>query len=311
VIHAQAFGVNLVLHDDLALAALSPPSVTGRTPPTILRRDPDAIRERWSGAQAQRTRELRGDGLILSVDHDPDRGYLLQAPGTGVALISGDGIDVRCAPGPRTTDWRALLAGQILPLVATVRGLEVFHAAGVVWGSRAYLLCGAQGVGKTSLAAHLVMAGAQLLSDDVMALDDSLGAHPGVAVLHIRDRELQQIALGPLPGLTRLATVRGRTRLTAKHPASAQQLGAMYLLERAPAGEPIEPVPSPSPISLLGATFNLSVQTHARVTRHLDLCARVAASVPIFKVRIVPGRGAAKLAQALSAHIDEWGVARV
>jgi hypothetical protein len=70
-------------------------------------------------------------------------------------------------------------------------------------------------------------------------------------------------------------------------------------------------MPSPSPISLLGATFNLSVQTHTRVTHQLDLCARVAARVPIFRVRIVPGRGAAELAQALSAHIDQWGVARV
>jgi hypothetical protein len=247
----------------------------------------------------------------MSVDHDPVRGYLVNAPGTGTALVSDDGLDVWCAPDPATTDWRALLGGQVLPLVATVRGLEVFHAAGVVRGSHAYLLAAAQGVGKTSLAAHLVMSGAQLLSDDVVALDDRLYAHPGVAVLHIRDPELRELAGGPLPGLARLGTLRGRVRLAADDPASAQPLGAIYMLERAASGEPIEPIQHPSGVGLLGATFNLSVRTTARLVHQLDLCARLASSTPIFRVRIVPGRSAAELACALAAHIDEREAARV
>lgn len=311
VVQAQAFGINLVLPDDLDLRGLSPPD-DDLGAPTAVRNDPTGPRDRWSGAQPKRTREVRYEELLmLSVDHDPARGYLLQAPGIGAALISSDGLEVCCAPEPDTTEWKSLLVGQVLPLAATVRGLEVFHAAGVARGCRTYMLCAAQGVGKTSLAAHLVLAGAQLLSDDVVAVDDRLIAYPGGGILHLRNPELEALGSRPLPGLRRLGTARGRTTFAADHLSRAHRLGGIYLLERAGGGAAIEPVAHPSPFSVLGATFNLSVQTDTRLIHHLELCIRIAESVPIFRVRIVPGRLAGELASALAAHIDDRETAQV
>ena len=307
--HAQAFGIRLVFQDDLDLPGLSPPLLTADLAgaPTKVRHAPEEIEDLWAGAGSTRTRTreiLDGERLLLSVDHDADRGYLLRLPGIGAALISPDGLDVRCAPDADSADWQSMLVGQVLPLAATVRGLEVFHAAGLVRDERAYLLCAAQGVGKTSLAAHLVAAGASLLSDDVVALDDRLIAHPGAAVLYVRDPELRNLGPGPVPGLKRLGTTRGRAMFAVERPGRARPVGAIYFLERAGSGEPIEAVQCPTPIDLLGATFNLSVRTPARLAHHLELCGRLAERVLTFRVRIVPGRGAADLARTLTAHID-------
>jgi hypothetical protein len=189
--------------------------------------------------------------------------------------------------------------------------MEVFHASGVVRDGHAYMFCGAPGVGKTSIAAHLVLSGDELLSDDVVALDDRLVAHPGAAVLHVRTAELPQLGAGPTAGMRRTATVVGRTTFEAEHPGHARPLAAIYLLERATAGPVVELVPHPSPSGLLGATFNLSVLTPTRLVHHLSLCATLAERVPVFRVRIIPGRRAAEAAAALSAQIDSHRGARI
>jgi hypothetical protein len=300
---AQAFGVNFTFPDDLWLDGLCPPSASLPAPPTELRRDPTTVADRWSGARAERMRELREGDTVFSVDHDPERGWLVQASGTGAAFLAADGLTVECAPAPDSGDWNALLGGQVLPLVATLRGLEAFHAAGVVWEGRANLLCAAQGVGKTSLAAHLVMTGAQLLSDDVVAVDGDLVAHPGLTVLNVRGPERQRVERGAGAALGQLKTVNGRTGFVARDPAGAHPVGAIYLLARAEAGEAFERVPNPTPVDLLRATFNVTVQSSARLIRQLDLCGRLVAEVPIFRVRIVPDQPAAELADMLLAHM--------
>lgn len=305
---AQAFGVNLTFRDDLWLDGLCPPSASLAQPPTELRRDPVAVADRWSGAQAERMRELREGDTVFSVDHDPQRGWLVQASGTGAAFLTLDGLTVECAPEPDSGAWDALLGGQVLPLVATLRGLEVFHAAGVVWESRANLLCAAQGVGKTSLAAHLVMTGAQLLSDDVVAVDGELVAHPGLTVLHVRGPERERVERDAGAALVQLNTVRGRTGFVARDPARAHPVGAIYVLERAQEGAAFERVRSPTPVDLLRTTFNVTVQSPARLIRQLDLCGRLAAEVPIFRVRIVPDHPAAELAEMLLAHMTRHEV---
>jgi hypothetical protein len=310
-VQARVFGVELTLGDGCELPGLGSPSATRTSPATVVRIDPDAVVSRWDGAGGVRTRDLRHGAGSLTVDYAPASGYLLNAPGTGAALISPDGLEVVCAPDPASPDWEALLGGQVLPLVATVRGREVFHAAGVVCGDRAMMLCGPQRVGKTSLAAHLALSGAELLSDDVVALDERLCAHSGVAVLHIRDAELKARAGSPIPGYDELGITRRRMRLAARRSVDACPLGAVYLLERAPSGEPIEPILAPDPVSLLGATFNLSVQTGPRLVRQLDICARIATEVPIFRVRIVPGVGAAELARALFDRLCDGTGARL
>ena len=137
ITRVRAHGVAFDLYDDADLPGL-PCGGTGVSgPASAIWHDPAGIEERrWDGAEPKRTREMQdGDRLLLTVDHDVERGHLLRAPGIGAVLVSEDGLEVRCAPEQAAPDWQVLLIGQVLPLVSTLRGYEVFHAAGVVLGN--------------------------------------------------------------------------------------------------------------------------------------------------------------------------------
>src|SRR5436190_998507 len=151
---------------------------------------------RWSAAVATRISEERFDAEpapARSIDHVAGVGYRLYARHFGLALVSEDGALVLCAPpDDEPWSWQRFLVGRVLPWAAVLRGREVFHAAAVTIDGRAVALVGQSGVGKSSLAAHLVLEGAGFLTDDVLAVDRDAGtlrAHPGAGILCVRPAE--------------------------------------------------------------------------------------------------------------------------
>ena len=115
----------------------------------------------------------RKDGtLVMAVDHDPD------------ARLSGRRATQRAPPGragrasilsafPTVAPWRwqRLLFAQVLPLAATLQGLELLHASAVELEGQALGFVAPSGTGKTSVAAHVVAAAWNLLTDDVLAVE--------------------------------------------------------------------------------------------------------------------------------------------
>jgi hypothetical protein len=301
--HVRALGFTFTLHDGLLIEGVAPVAGPPQDP-TEVRLDP----ERVAGRRPARTDD---DGPVLRITEVAGDGWLVDARGVGAALVSADGRAVWCAPQAGSGDWTALLGAQVVPLVATLRGHEVFHASGVVIDDRAHLLCAARGVGKTSLAAHLVLAGAELLADDVVAVDDMLVAHPGPVVLNVRAPERAGLEVGgQAAGFRWDADRRGRGRLTVERTAGPRPLGGIHLLGRYRAGAPIVALTPPRPVDLLAATFNLSVRTPERLVRQLGLCARIAAEIPVTRLRITPGRDAPALAAELLAHLRPAAEAR-
>jgi hypothetical protein len=228
----------------------------------------------------------------------------MEVPGTGRFLVSSEGREILCAPRP-DTPWTDLLAGQLLPLAATLRGMEVLHASAVELEGRALAVTAPPGYGKTSVALHLVLAGAPLLTDDAVALDPAaprLTAHPGLGALGVRP---QEDALLTPPERARLgAPERADDRLRYRVPRTAGPLplGALCLLRRLGAPDArmavrvLDPV---DPFALLASTFNLSVRTPERLRRQLELCGRLAAEVPVVALDAPAGVGARELAAAL------------
>jgi hypothetical protein len=123
---------------DISMLVPSVGAAAVAQPPTRVRRVATAeIASRWATARPSRARELRSreGSVLLSVDADLTHGYLMRTPIHGRFLVSGDGLEILCAPLARAaSSWTALLIGQLLPLVATLRGLEVFHASAVAQG---------------------------------------------------------------------------------------------------------------------------------------------------------------------------------
>lgn len=297
-------------------------------PRTRIRLDPEGLRRRWQAVQAgaERVREQHhGDGtLLLSVDLAPPAGYLLHAPGFARILVAPDGTEILCDPEPGNPDWAALVGAQALPLAATLQGLEVLHASGVVlkdnclagdgqvggrWVGGALLFAGPQGAGKSSLAAALARRGAALLGDDTVALESRGGrltAHAGPALLHLRADEPGRAGSGAGGAVSSAGVAApGKRRLQPGATAAAAPLGGLFLLERASGGEPVQRIEAADPYALLASTFNLSVRTPERLIRHLDLAAQIAAGERVYRVRVQPGLDATQLAAILLERLPE------
>jgi hypothetical protein len=278
-------------------------------PRARVRLDPAEVERRWSAAAGppRRMRELgAGEDVILTVDLAEPAGYLLEAREVGRVLVSPDGAEVLCDPLPGHPDWAFILSAQALPLAATLHGLEVFHAAGVVVGGGAALFAGTPGAGKSSLAAAFVRGGAALLGDDAVALecrDGSLLAHPGVDSLYLRAAEQERLSAAERDALGAAEPFASRQRYAPGAVPGPVPFAALFLLERAASGVAIEALPAADPFELLASTFNLSVRTPARLTRQLDVVEALIATGGVYRLRVLPGTDATQLAAAVASHL--------
>jgi len=308
-----AFGLALSIDRRISIPGLGDPGgAASANPPTRVQLDAGELDRRW-GALAtapQRAREIHfGETLLLSVDFAEPAGYLLWAREFGRVLISPDGVELLCEPDRANEDWASIVASQALPLAATIRGLEVLHASGVVLDGSAVLIAGPPGAGKSSLAAALVRAGGAVLSDDAVALqlnDGELTAHAGSVMLQLRDAEHKRLS-----GDERAALGRQASRASGKHrylsagvPGPAP-LGSIFLLERSVDGPAAEALAAVDPFELIGSTFNLSVRTPARLQRQLDVVSAIASSGIAHRLRIQPEVGANELATIVQEHLQK------
>ncbi len=248
----------------------------------------------------------------LTIDHHEDVGYRVFAPRYGRHIISLDGMGIRSAlPPVQPWRWQRLLFAQVLPLAAALQGFELFHASAVALGNLALGFVAASGTGKTSVAVNLVGRGASLLTDDVLALEQSEGAvlaHPGGGMISVSAAELE--ALDP-SAIARIGTVIGRSdklHVATELVDGPLPLAALYFLSRngRETGDVVFEAPArPDPRQLLSSSFISYVQTDAQLLNHLEVCARIAGSVPIFEVRVPRSRTAEDVAKAVEKHAEE------
>jgi hypothetical protein len=279
-------------------------------PPSQVRLGPGELDERWRNIAAApvRTRELRARGtLARTVDFAEPAGYLLWARDHGRVLISPDGLELLCEPDPTNEDWASIVCSQALPLAATLRGFEVFHACGVVLGGRALLIAGPSGAGKSSLAAAFVRAGRQLLSDDVVALrlhEGALTAYPGPVALHLREDEDKRLSAQAQAALGRPEHVRaGKQRYLGSYVPEPVPLGSLFLIERSAAEPAAERLEAANPFELLASTFNLAVRTPSRLRYQLDVVSAIASNGMAHRLRVQPGIDATRSAEIIEDYL--------
>ena len=241
-----------------------------------------------------------------TIDHAPGAGYRLYARHFGLARVSDDGELVRCAPPEdEPWSWQRFLVGRILPLAAVLRGREVFHAAAVTVGGRAIALSAETGVGKSSVTAHLVLEGATFLTDDVLAVDRRDGVlrgHPGAGILCMRPAERAAMGDERWGRLGRLLGDSGKLYVEVARDDRPRPLGAIYFLVPKREGAAIERIERPGFHQLLGSTFISSVRTPERLRAQFELCAELAAEIPMYRVGAGRDVGAATVARRILEH---------
>jgi hypothetical protein len=307
----SAFGLALALDPRISIPGLAPAGRDAAAPLVRVRLDPAELGRRWAALRSApvRTREVReGGAAIRTVDFAERTGYLLWNRDHGRVLISPDGGELLCEPDAANAQWATLVVAQALPLAATLRGLEVIHAAGVALDGAAVLLTGAAGAGKSSLAAALVRAGGRLLSDDAVALElrgGQLWAHAGSLALQLRAAEDARLSVRERAALGRPAgAAEGKRRYVSDVAPPPAPFGALFLLERSAAQPAVEALEAVSPFALLASTFNLSVRTPERLRRQLDVVAAIAAEGRVRRLRVQPGVDATALAARVREHLE-------
>jgi hypothetical protein len=247
-----------------------------------------------------------GDGgALIEIREHESLGVMFTAGAHGRYLIGPGARHVACAP-PAVAEWywQRMLIGQVLPLVAALRGLHVIHASAVSLGDRAIAIAGAPGAGKSTLALEFALRGRSLLAEDVLALrldGDRVMAEPGVSLVNLRpssDAE-RLVETAGLPVLGRSHKI----HVDLPRTPHALPVSGLYLLEPdAPAGPSVEPLQAPSPRDLIGTAFVPYLSRAEHLLRHLEVAAAVARTATVARVRVGRDVPAAELADRIEAH---------
>jgi hypothetical protein len=272
--------------------------------------DPRTLDERWGAATAPELifeRPFPDGRPFLTVERDERVGYRIHAEQHGTHLVTPNAE--RCASAlPGDPAWRGLklLAAQTLPLISTLRGHEVLHAAGVVVGDKLIGIVAAAGTGKSATACNVIAQGGRFFADDVLALevvDGRVRAHPGTRLLNLYAHDLEAI---PAAGRERLGERLGESDKVHFVPEShlgALPLSGLLFLRRGPevaatAVAPLTGVPS----RLLGNAFLPYLDRAERLARQLEVMSTLAQDVPLAELVAAPGDGPA----ALAAIARDW-----
>jgi hypothetical protein len=275
--------------------------------------DASVLDERWSSAAAPELifeRPFRDGRPFLRVERDERAGYRIWALEHGTHLVSSDGK--RCSSAlPDAPVWRGmkLLASQTLPLLSTLRGREVLHAAGVVVDGRLIGIVAASGTGKSATACNVIAQGARFFADDVLALelvDGEVHAHPGTCLLNLHAHDMDAI---PEPERARLGEQLGRSDKVHFAPEGfprALPLRGLVFLRRTGESETttLSPLDNPS-AQLLGNAFLPYLDRGERLARQLDVMSALARTVPL--AQLEAGRNDPPA--ALAATVREWAEA--
>lgn len=246
---------------------------------------------------------------------DGASGFAFAVPGVAHFHVSASGQSVRyAAAGAPAWRWQRYLHGRILPLAATLLGLEPVHASAVVVPDGAVLLAGPPGAGKSTLAVELVRGGARFMADDVAALavgDGALYAHCGPGLISLRHGAATRLGASVVSALGEpLGRDEDSVRIRLARARQPRVVRALYLLERGGPGEtPALNPGAPDPAALLATSFNLALRDGARLERQLDVFARLAADARLARVRVPAGAEPAGVAEVLRADLSVLGLA--
>jgi hypothetical protein len=181
------------------------------------------------------------------------------------------------------------LLGPVLSYWLERLGIPVLHAAAVRTDAGAAGLLAPSGGGKSSLAAALLQAGAPLLTDDILPVEESGGtflARPGLPQMRMEPDSARHF-LGTIDGLAAVSPDDSKLHVpVAAFCGTAIPLAGLYLVERRPG--PLEILPlsrREAVVELVRHSFSpYLVEAVGLQPRRLDLFVRLVRQVPVHRL---------------------------
>src|SRR5262245_24421695 len=202
---------------------------------------------------------------------------------------------------------RVLLFGSVMGMICHQRGLLALHASAVAFKNRVVAFCGPAAVGKSTLAAHCVAAGAELMGDDVLVVSiDRTGcalAQPGMPNLKLWDDALAQLGRNS-NGLRRDWYRAEKFHMPAERSGNEPlPLGRIYILapdDSAGAATFDRLTGALAAEAIIANTYRIEyVDAAGRRAAHFRQCAELANSAEVVRLRRVRGPGQLQTTAAL------------
>jgi hypothetical protein len=229
------------------------------------------------------------DGLQWSVDR------------VGVFHVdpAGDRLRYRLAPDCSIADAESLLLGPILGIAAALRGRAILHASAVVLNGHAIAFTGPRTTGKSTLAFAFASSGCQLISDDLLELEDRGGelvAVPYVPVVRVWPSTLELLDFNSADS-SRVVSWADKLQLPSTNVDVARgrvPAGVIYVLARGE-GSFTEPVITTkgrvdSMLTIQGAFYGAEWAPIERAARSLNLAVAIAEQIPVRLIEYRSGR---------------------
>lgn len=212
-----------------------------------------------------------GDPAV-TVARDPATGahWFLYADGCRFRLSArGDRVTAGGPPQMTREDLEVYLAGPILGFALRLQGVVSLHASAVALDGCAVAFAGGGGAGKSTLAAQLALGGAPVVTDDILALEETAAgfhARPVAGPLKLWPDSVARLLGHPeaLPRLVPASPDWDKRRLDHEAPgvefaATVLPLAVVYLLET---GAAAADVPRAGPVPPARALVELTAQSY-------------------------------------------------
>lgn len=272
----------------------------------------------WRAAPAVTRPARRDRGFPEAVTRQSDRrrGYRLRyADGTTFVVdCHGDNIWADWPSDLTLEDTAVYLLGPVLAFVLRVRGVTCLHASAFCVDGHAVALTGPSGAGKSTTAAAFADRGLPVLTDDLLAIEDSrrgVMAQPGYPRLRLWP-DSTAILYGAPAALPRLTPNWDKRYLPLgsngrRFEHRTRPLGAIYVLG-APSSDPAAPLvePLPARAGLVALIANARGDYHpdrASHRREFATLGKTADRVPVR--RVIPRAGPASLERLCDIVLED------
>src|SRR5215831_1624013 len=225
-----------------------------------------------------------------------------------------EGRRIRVWPGPGAArkDAEIFLLGPAWASLCHQRGLLPLHASAIRTAQGLVAFCGHSGAGKSTTAAAMAASGYELVTDDVLPIsldhDASPGAWPYLRRMKLCSEPIARLALSPVAVVSpRLDREKKFVRPQLAAPDEWVRLERIYLLDSGPGASRVDRLLGADAVrALVDQTYHFAFVLKSGSFRdHLEMCALIAARVPIYRLpRFVGLDMENRLAAVIRAHLD-------